>query len=93
MTQAASTVVEAHALNSWSAWNPQHTMIYTYTRLQVTNTLKGSPESYILVKQIGGVRRATPNALRASGHCSPAKTQCYSFTRTRRSQELMLLWA
>jgi hypothetical protein len=54
MTNAASTVVEAHALNSWSAWNAQHTMIYTYTRLQVTNTLKGSPESYILVKQIGG---------------------------------------
>ena len=54
MTQAASTIVEAHALNSWSAWNTQHTIIYTYTRVQVTNTLKGSPESYILVKQIGG---------------------------------------
>jgi len=54
MTKVASSVVEAHALNSWSAWNAQHTIIYTYTRLQVTNTLKGSPQSYILVKQIGG---------------------------------------
>lgn len=54
MTQAASSVVEARALNSWSAWNVQHTIIYTYTRLQVTSTLKGSPQSYILVKQLGG---------------------------------------
>jgi len=54
MTQAASNVVEARALNSWSAWNAQHTLIYTYTRVQVVNTLKGSAESYMLLKQIGG---------------------------------------
>ena len=73
MTNAASTVVEAHALNSWSAWNAQHTMIYTYTRLQVTNTLKGSPESYILVKQLAALRMDMRNTLRASGNCSPVK--------------------
>lgn len=54
LTQAASAVVEGTAGESWSAWNPQHTLIYTYTKFQVTRSWKGAPAQTIVVKQLGG---------------------------------------
>ena len=54
LTRAASHVVEGRALNSWSAWNPQHTLIYTYTSFQVSRSLKGGAVQTITVKQLGG---------------------------------------
>jgi len=54
MTRLASNIVEGRVLNSWSAWNPQHTIIYSYSRVQVVNALKGQSQAYLLVKQIGG---------------------------------------
>jgi hypothetical protein len=54
LTRAASDVVEARAVSSRSAWNPQHTLIYTYTTFQVTRGLKGSVAQTITVKQLGG---------------------------------------
>jgi hypothetical protein len=54
MTQRASTIVEARALDSWSAWDQNDHMIYTYTRLAVTKTLKGAPGQYVVVRQMGG---------------------------------------
>jgi len=53
LTRRASDVVEATAINSWSAWNPQHTLIYTYTQMQVTQSLKGNSQTFT-IKQIGG---------------------------------------
>lgn len=54
LTRAASNVVEAHALRSWTSWNAQHTLIYTYTIFQVSRALKGSATDTITVKQMGG---------------------------------------
>lgn len=54
LTSAAPTIVEGQATESWSAWNPQHTLIYTFTRVRVSKTLKGKTESTVLVKQLGG---------------------------------------
>jgi hypothetical protein len=54
LTRSASEVVEARALNSRSAWNPQHTLIYTYTTFQVTRALKGAAAQTMTVKQLGG---------------------------------------
>lgn len=54
LTRAASHVVEGRALNSWSAWNAQHTLIYTYTNFQVARRLKGAAVQTITVKQLGG---------------------------------------
>lgn len=54
LTTAADVVVEAKALDSWSQWNPQHTIIFTHTRFQVLKTLKGTPPQQIVVKQPGG---------------------------------------
>ena len=54
MAQKAESIVEARALDSRSQWNPQHTLIYTYTRFTVGHTLKGRAAQIITVKQIGG---------------------------------------
>jgi len=54
LTRAASNVVEAHALRSWTSWNPQHTLIYTYTAFQVSRSLKGQAAETVTVKQAGG---------------------------------------
>ena len=54
LTAAASTVVEGQATESWTSWNALHTRIYTYTRVQVSRTLKGSPGGTVVVKQLGG---------------------------------------
>jgi hypothetical protein len=55
LTAAADSVVEARALSSWSQWNPEHTIIFTYTQFQVIKTLKGSLPQQIVVKQPGGI--------------------------------------
>ncbi|MFB3916758.1 MAG: hypothetical protein ACE14M_08515 [Terriglobales bacterium] len=55
LTHAAKAIVEATATSSWSQWNPQHTMIVTYTRFTVSKTLKGSVPAEIVVKQPGGI--------------------------------------
>jgi len=49
LTHAASHVVEAHALRSWTSWNAQHTLIYTYTTFQISHTLKGNAAAEITV--------------------------------------------
>jgi hypothetical protein len=54
LTSAASTVVEGQATESWTSWNALHTRIYTFTRVQVSRALKGSPGETVVVKQLGG---------------------------------------
>jgi hypothetical protein len=54
LTRAASEVIEAHAKRSWSSWNAQHTLIYTYTTFEVTKRLKGATTESVTVKQVGG---------------------------------------
>ena len=54
LTGESSHVVEGRALSSWSQWNPQHSLIFTFTKFEVSRTLKGQAPSTIIVKQIGG---------------------------------------
>jgi len=54
LTKESSHVIEARVVSSESTWNPQHTLIFTYTRIQVMKTLKGAPQASLVVKQIGG---------------------------------------
>lgn len=56
LTKLATAVVEAHVTQTWSEWDAQHTRIYTYTRLSVSRTLKGTQTDTVLVKQAGGVK-------------------------------------
>jgi hypothetical protein len=54
LARSASRIVEAQAVSSRSAWNPQHTLIYTYTTFRVTRALKGETAQTMIVKQLGG---------------------------------------
>ena len=54
LTSAATHIVRGHVIDTRSAWDDQHSTIYTYTRLQVDEMLKGSNSSVITVKQLGG---------------------------------------
>jgi hypothetical protein len=54
LTRAASSVVEVDVLNSWSAWDTQHTLIYTYSRVRVAHSLKGGVQPEMIVQQLGG---------------------------------------
>lgn len=56
LTRSANFVVEGRAVDAWSDWNAERTVIYTYTRFAVSRSLKGSPASSIVVKQAGGVK-------------------------------------
>jgi hypothetical protein len=54
LTAASSHVVEGTSLQTWSQWNPQHTLIFTYTKFQVQRVLKGQAPPMVVVKQLGG---------------------------------------
>lgn len=55
MTRLATRIVEARAIESHSAWNAEHTTIFTYTTFVVLDSLKGASASEkITVKQFGG---------------------------------------
>jgi hypothetical protein len=54
LTRASTQIVEARAIQSSAQWNPEHTLIFTYTRFEVSRTLKGEAPKAILVRQLGG---------------------------------------
>ncbi len=54
LASQASTIVEGKATESWTSWNAVHTRIYTFTRVQVSKSLKGSPAQNVIIKQWGG---------------------------------------
>lgn len=54
-------IMQGKAVRSWSQWNEQHSLIYTYTEFTVDRTLKGDASSSqpgsagkVIVKQLGG---------------------------------------
>ncbi len=54
LTRASTHIAETRVLDTWSAWNPQHTLIYTYSHVQVVRMLKGNNTGTFVVKQLGG---------------------------------------
>ena len=54
LTAVSTHIVEGRALDSTSQWNSEHTLIFTYTRFQVTRALKGEAPATIVVRQLGG---------------------------------------
>ena len=54
MATRASLVAEGTAVSSWSQWNPQRTMIVTYTRFRVSRVLKGGAATEVTIRQPGG---------------------------------------
>jgi len=54
LTQASTDVVVARAEESWTEWNPTHTLLHTITRFRISDLMKGKAQSTILVRQMGG---------------------------------------
>jgi hypothetical protein len=54
LTAASSHVLEGTAVQVWSQWNPEHTIIHTYTKFRVERLLKGPAPDVVIVKQLGG---------------------------------------
>lgn len=54
LTRASQDVIEGTAVRSWTNWNPQHTIMYTYTEFTVGRRLKGNAPQSVVVKQMGG---------------------------------------
>jgi hypothetical protein len=54
LAKESSHIIEGTAVQSWADWNPQHTLIFTYTRFQVARSLKGEGLRTVVVKQPGG---------------------------------------
>jgi hypothetical protein len=54
LTKAASAVIEGQATETWTSWNAVHTRIYSFTRVRVSQTLKGPVLDSVVVKQLGG---------------------------------------
>ncbi len=73
LTRAASNIIEARAVSSRSAWNAQHSLIYTYTTYQVTRTLKGNAADTIVVKQLGGSAGGYTQKVAGVHHAQPGE--------------------
>ncbi|MCU1286519.1 MAG: hypothetical protein JWO13_2869 [Acidobacteriales bacterium] len=54
LTHASTHVLVAQAGDSWTQWNPEHTMIFTFTKFRVSRALKGQAANEVIVKQMGG---------------------------------------
>jgi hypothetical protein len=54
LTARSTHVVVARAVESHSAWNSGHTLIYTETRFTAEENLKGTAPATFTVRQIGG---------------------------------------
>ena len=54
LASSANQIIRGHVIDSRSAWDEEHNTIYTYTRFQTDETLKGSPDAVLTVKQLGG---------------------------------------
>jgi hypothetical protein len=50
----SSNVVVGKAIRTWSQWNADHTVIFTYSEFSVDRSLKGQAGKTVVVKQLGG---------------------------------------
>ncbi len=73
LARVSTHIVEARALESVSQWNADHTLIFTYTRFQVSRTLKGQVPSTILVRQLGGTVAGITQKVAGVRHWRPGE--------------------
>jgi len=86
LTERAGLVVEARAETSWSLWNPQHTLIYTYTRFTVSRGLKGAAPAELVVRQMGGSAGGYTQQVAGIHHWQPQE-EALLFLRPSQSQD------
>ena len=55
LAKKADTIVQGTVVNQTSAWNPEHTAIYTDVTVNVEKTISGSPGDSVTFRVKGGV--------------------------------------
>jgi hypothetical protein len=50
----SSHIVVGRAVRTWSQWNAEQRVVFTYTQFAVQRSLKGSAPATVTVKQLGG---------------------------------------
>ena len=55
LADEADTIVQGTVVNQTSAWNPEHTAIYTDVTVDVDKTITGSPGNSVTFRVKGGV--------------------------------------
>ncbi len=54
LTREARSVQLGEITSSWSSWDPEKRMVYTYVKMRVDQTLKGDANREVLIRQPGG---------------------------------------
>ena len=54
LTKNSSSVRVGKVVSQWSSYDPQKRMVFTYTKLKVSETIKGTHRSEVLIRQAGG---------------------------------------
>lgn len=57
LAAGSSNVVVGRAVRTWSQWNAQQGVIFTYTEFEVKRSLKGSAPAKVTIRQLGGSAR------------------------------------
>jgi hypothetical protein len=73
LSHVSTHIVEGRALESISQWNPEHTLILTYTRFAVSRTLKGQAPGTIMVRQLGGTVDGVTQKVSGVRHWRPGE--------------------
>lgn len=55
LSQASSVVARGQVVSQVSAWNTEHTRIFTFTTVRIEQIYKGEPASIVVIQQLGGV--------------------------------------
>lgn len=66
-------VVRATVLSRRSAWNDDHTQIMSWTRIRVTEYLKGTGDRELVIRQIGGEVDGLASAIPGDGRLVPGQ--------------------
>lgn len=54
LAQGADSIRMGEVTAQWSSWDAEKKMVYTYTKLKVSETVKGQAHDEVLIKQPGG---------------------------------------
>jgi hypothetical protein len=54
LTKEANSVALGQVASSYSSWDPEKRMVFTYVKFRVDQTLKGQPSTEVMIRQAGG---------------------------------------
>lgn len=55
LTLKAQAIRIGQVTDQWSSWDPDRNMVFTYTKLNIDQTLKGKKREELLIRQPGGM--------------------------------------